>query len=128
MRARSEDTFFKLSNPRKAQVKGTGPKGKGNTRVDALLIDYVVVRRGKLDGGVLVIHTEDGGRAEVMLNSLADRDHGTIELVGVTNVGFFKRPQVNAKTEFPDKRGILRDAAAIPVTFRRQSSWCPTRW
>jgi hypothetical protein len=102
MRARREDTFFKLSNPREAEVKGPDAKGKGNSTVrQALLIDYVVVRRGKFDGGTLVIHTEDGQRAEVALNLLAGRDQGTIELVGVTNFGFGKRPQIKSKTEFP---------------------------
>ena len=98
MRARSGDTFFKLSNPRLGQVKGPDAKGKGNNTVrDALLIDYVVVRRGKFDGGTLVLHSDDGTRAEVALNLLAGRDQGTIELVGVTNVGFFR----NARRSMP---------------------------
>lgn len=102
MRARRDDTFFKLSNPREAEVKGPDAKGKGNSTVrEALLIDYVVVRRGKFDGGILVIHTDDGQRAEVALNLLAGRDQGTIQLVGVTSVGFFKKQQINSKTEFP---------------------------
>lgn len=102
MRARRDDTFFKLSNPREGQVKGPDAKGFGNSTVrDALLIDYVVVRRGKLDGGILVVHTEDGRRADIPLNLLAGRDQGTIELVGVTNFGFGKKSQVNSKTEFP---------------------------
>jgi hypothetical protein len=68
----------------------------------ALLIDYVVVRRGKFDGGILVIHTEFGQRAEVALNLLAGRDQGTIELVGVSNFAFSKNKTViNTKTQFP---------------------------
>jgi hypothetical protein len=102
MRARRDDTFIKLSNPREAEVKGPDAKGKGNSTVrQALLIDYVVVRRGKFDGGILVMHTDDGQRAEVALNLLAGRDQGTIQLVGVTSVGFFKKQQINSKTEFP---------------------------
>jgi hypothetical protein len=85
------------------QVKGPDAKGKGNSTVsDALLIDYVIVRRGKYDGGVLVIHTDDGQRAEVDLNLLQGRDQGTIELVSVSysGFGFFKKTKVNEKTEF----------------------------
>jgi hypothetical protein len=103
MRARKDDTFIKLSNPRVGQVKAPGPKGKGVTLSDALLIDYVVVRRGKFDGGMLVVHTDDGQRAEIAVNDLKGRDQGTIELVGVSSsgMGFFKKTKVNAKTEFP---------------------------
>jgi hypothetical protein len=52
MRARREDTFLKLSNPRLGQTSGPGAKRK------ALLVDYEVVSRGKLDGGTLVLHTD----------------------------------------------------------------------
>lgn len=102
MRARRDDTFYKLSNPRVGQAKGpvVGKKG-GNVERDALLIDYVVVRRGKFDGGLLVLHTDDGNRAEIGLDDLANRDQGTITLVGVTR-GMFGKTTVNAKTEFPD--------------------------
>jgi hypothetical protein len=102
MRARRDDTFFKLSNPREGQVKGPDAKGKGNNVVrDAMLIDYVVVHRGKFDGGTLIIHTEDGNRTEVALNLPANRDQGTIQLVGVSFL-LGKRPQLNSKTTFPE--------------------------
>lgn len=103
MRARRDDTFIKLSNPRTGQVKAPGPKGKGVILSDALLVDYVVVRRGKFDGGMLVVHTDDGQRAEIAINDLKGRDQGTIELVGVSSsgMGFFKKTKVNAKMEFP---------------------------
>ena len=78
MRGRREDTFLKLSNPR------IGPKG------NALLVDYEVVSRGKLDGGVLVLRTDDGGRAEMALTSIVGRDSGTIQLVGAKQFGNFK--------------------------------------
>jgi hypothetical protein len=84
MRARSEDTFFKLSNPRLGQSSGRGPKR------NALLVDYEVVSRGKFDGGKLVLRTDDGGRAEVALTSIVGRDNGTIELVGAQQFGNIK--------------------------------------
>jgi hypothetical protein len=87
MRARLEDTFLKFSNPR------VDPKK------NALLVDYEVVSRGKLDGGVLVLRTEDGGKAEVELKSIAGRDSGTIELVGVKQFGNIK---IKTKATFPE--------------------------
>jgi hypothetical protein len=93
MRARREDTFLKLSNPRVGQTSGTGAKR------NALLVDYEVVSQGKFDGGTLVLHTDDGGRADVALNSIANRDHGTIELVGVRQFGNIKIPRNNT---FPE--------------------------
>ncbi len=84
MRARLEDTFLKLSNPRMGQA---GAKGKG---AKALLVDYEVVSRGKFDGGYLVLRAEDGSKAEVELKSLVGRDSGTIQLVGVQQFGNFK--------------------------------------
>jgi hypothetical protein len=85
MRARSEDTFLKLSNPRLGQA---GAKGKGPK---ALLVDYEVVSRGKFnDGGYLVLRAEDGSKAEVELKSITDRDTGTIQLVGVQQFGNVK--------------------------------------
>jgi hypothetical protein len=85
MRARSEDTFLKLSNPRLGQAGGA--KGKGPK---ALLVDYEVVSRGKLDGGYLVLRADDGSKAEVELKSLVDRDSGTITVVGAGQFGNFK--------------------------------------
>lgn len=81
MRARRDDTFFKLSNPREGQVTERG------RMINALLIDYAVVRRGKIDGGTLILHTDDGSQAKVELNSIVNRDHGTISLVGVQHFG-----------------------------------------
>jgi hypothetical protein len=91
MRARAEDTFFKLSNPRVEQ-----PGGKGR---NALLVDYEVVSRGKLDGGTLVFRTEDGGRSEIALNSVTGRDSGTIQLVGVK---YFGNVRLARNTTFPN--------------------------
>jgi hypothetical protein len=85
MRARSEDTFLKLSNPRMGQTAGA--KGKG---LKALLIDYEIVSRGKFDGGYLVLRAEDGSKAEVELKSIVDRDSGTMTLVGAGQFGNFK--------------------------------------
>jgi hypothetical protein len=87
MRARREDTFLKLSNPRLGKTSGPGPKR------NALLVDFEVVSRGKLDGGSLVLHTDDGGRAEVALGTITSRDNGTIELVGVKQFGNIKIPK-----------------------------------
>lgn len=82
MRARREDTFFKISNPRVGQTNARGRK------LNALLVDYEVTSKGKFDSGsVLVLRTPDGGRAEVKLNSIVSRDSGTIELVGATRFG-----------------------------------------
>lgn len=84
MRARYEDTFLKISNPRFGQG---GAKGKG---AKALLIDYEVVSRGKFDGGALVLRADDGSRTEVELKSIVGRDSGIIELVGVKQFGNIK--------------------------------------
>jgi hypothetical protein len=92
MRARREDTFYKLNNPRLGQTSGRGPKR------NALLVDYEVASRGKLDGGTLVLRTPDGSRAEVALRSIAGRDEGTIELVGAKWFGNFR---VLKNTTFP---------------------------
>lgn len=103
MRARSTDTFFKLSNPRVGQVRGTGAKGKGSNLLhDALLIDYQVVRRGQFDGGTLVITTSDGRRSEVALKFLVGRDQGTIELIGVHRPMGKGKTEPNIKTAFPE--------------------------
>src|SRR5262249_44852171 len=87
MRARRDDSFVKLSNPRLGKTSGPGPKR------NALLVDFEVVSRGKFDGGTLVLHTDDGGRADVALNSIDKRDSGTIELVGVKQFGNLKIPK-----------------------------------
>jgi hypothetical protein len=88
MRARLEDTFFKLGNPRL------------DPRRTALLVDYEVVGRGKLDsGGVLVLRTEDSGRAEVELKSVEGRDSGTIQISGGKSLGGFK---LKTKVTFPE--------------------------
>ncbi|HEY7156342.1 MAG TPA: hypothetical protein VH575_20410 [Gemmataceae bacterium] len=92
MRARREDSFFKLSNPRTGQTSGRGPKR------NALFVDYEVVSRGKFDGGKLVLRADDGGRAEVGLQSIVGRDSGTIELVGAKQFGNIKIPK---NTTFP---------------------------
>jgi hypothetical protein len=92
MRARREDTFYKLSNPRLGQTSGRGPKR------NALLVDYEVVSRGKFDGGALVLRSADGSRAEVALNSITGRDEGTIQLVGVKWFGNIK---ILKNTTFP---------------------------
>jgi hypothetical protein len=84
MRARREDTFLKISNPRFGQ---TGAKGKG---AKALLVDYEVVSRGKFDGGALVLRTDSGDKAEVELTSIVGKDSGTIQLVGVQQFGNVK--------------------------------------
>jgi hypothetical protein len=92
MRARREDTFYKLSNPRVGQTSGRGPKR------NALLVDYEVVSRGKFDGGTLVLRSPDGGQAEVALTSVVDRNEGTIQLVGAQQFGNIKIPK---NTNFP---------------------------
>ena len=84
LRARHEDPFLKLSNPR------IGLTGGGKKKLNGLLVDYEVVLRGPLEGAVLVLRSDDGGRAEVALSSLAGRDSGTIELVGTKQFGSFK--------------------------------------
>jgi hypothetical protein len=83
LRARHEDPFLKLSNPR---IGLTG----GKKKVNGFLVDYEVLLKGPLDGMVLVLRSEDGGRAEVALSSLGNRDSGTIELVGTNNIGPLK--------------------------------------
>ena len=78
LRAQREDTFLKLSDPR--------IDAKGN----ALLLDYEVTSKGKLKPSALVIRADDGSKAEIALKSIAGRDSGTIQLVGVKNFGNFK--------------------------------------
>lgn len=94
MRARQEDTFFKLSNPRLGTVSGAKGKGgkvaKGTIGAKALLVDYEVVQKGKLEGGSLVLRAADGSKAEVALTSLTGRDEGTIQLVGAQRFGNLK--------------------------------------
>jgi hypothetical protein len=89
MRARKEDTFLKLSNPRLGTVSGATGKGgkggkgaKGLIGAKALLVDYEVVSKGKFEGGSIVLRASDGSKAEVALTSLTGRDEGTIQLVG----------------------------------------------
>lgn len=107
MRARGDDTFFKLSNPREEKIRGPDAKGKGNhLEHDALVIDYSVHRRGRFDGGTLVIIAADGSRSEVALNSVAGRDHGTIELVGVERLRGKGKAQPTFKTAFPKNAEI----------------------
>lgn len=83
MRARKDDTFFQLSNPREGMTSGDGPKRK------ALLVDFEVTSRGTFDGGMLVVLTEDGGRSEVSMSFAEKRDRGTIELVTFRRIGGF---------------------------------------
>lgn len=100
MRAHIEDTFLKLSNPR--------------VEKNALLIDYEVVSKGKLKPTALVLRVADGSKAEISLKSIADRDSGTIQLVGVKNFGNFK---FRTKTKFPenmDMYAIRRDDGYEP--------------
>jgi hypothetical protein len=89
MRARHEDTFLKLSNPRLSS----------DAKRTTLLVDYEVTSRGKLDGGYLVLRTDDGGKAEVELKSIVGRDTGTIELGGMKQFGNFK---FGTNTKFPE--------------------------
>jgi hypothetical protein len=72
MRARAEDSFYRLSNPRVGQPN-FGPG-------QALLIDYEVTRRGKHNGGSLVIHGGDGRRTNVALIIFGQQDRGTLEV------------------------------------------------
>lgn len=71
MRARAEDTFLKLSNPR---MRGVGYD-----------VDYDVISRGKFDGGLLVLRSDDGGKTEIKIN-ITGKDNGTIS-VGVSEKG-----------------------------------------
>lgn len=87
MRARREDTFLKLSDPR------VDPKK------NALLVDYEVVSKGKFEGGALVFRSDDGGKAEIALTSIVGRDSGTIQLVGAKQFGNFK---FKTKVTFPE--------------------------
>lgn len=87
MRAHLEDTFLKLSDPRIDKKAG------------ALLIDYEVVSKGKLKPSALVIRADDGSKAEIGLKSIAERDSGTIQLVGTKNFGSFK---FKTKVQFPE--------------------------
>jgi hypothetical protein len=109
MRAHIEDTFLKLSAPR--------------IEKNALLIDYEVVSKGKLKPTALVIRADDGSKAEIALKSIADRDSGTIQLVGVKNFGNFK---FKTKVQFPENMemyAIRRDDGYEPsMTFMVSNS------
>ncbi|QJW92510.1 hypothetical protein [Frigoriglobus tundricola] len=101
MRARREDSFFLIRNPRfgkEAGKEANGPK--------TLLLDYEVVARGKIGGGTLVLRDEDGIWGEAKLTTLANQGSGTIRLVGVQQIkgmfppvpgggGLPRRPQKN---------------------------------
>ncbi len=50
------------------------------------------------DGGTLVLHGEGGSRSNVALNSIKNRDHGTIELVGVK---WFGNIAIQRNAKFP---------------------------
>lgn len=84
LRARAEDTFYKLSNPRIGKSTGFPPRPG-----PALLVDYEILRRGKHDGGALVIHGGDGRREPVSLFSLGRQDRGTIEITTFGPFGSF---------------------------------------
>ena len=109
MRAHLEDTFLKLSAPR--------------IEKNALLIDYEVVSKGKLKPTALFIRADDGSKAEIALKSIADRDSGTIQLVGVKNFGNFK---FKTKVQFPENMemyAIRRDDGYEPsMTFMVSNS------
>ena len=87
MRAHVEDTFLKLSDPRIDE------------KANALLIDYEVVSKGKFKPNALVIRADDGSKAEIAQKSVAERDSGTIQLVGSKQFGSFK---FRTKVQFPD--------------------------
>lgn len=87
MRARRDDTIYRISNPRIDEKRR------------ALLFDFEVVSRGEFNGGSLVMRSEDGGRADVTLESIAGQDSGTIQLVGVKQFGSLK---IRTKTTFPE--------------------------
>ena len=100
LRARAEDTFLKLSNPRIGETLADS-----NTK--GLLIDYEVVSKGKFNGGVLVLRAEDGSKAEIPLKSIVDKDSGVIQLVETTQI-----PAKGAKGFFKDdtKKGPAKQA------------------
>jgi hypothetical protein len=76
LRARKEDTFYRLSNPRLGRPK-FGPG-------QALLVDYEMTRRGKFTGGSLYIHGADGRKTQVLLSFFGNQERNTIE---VTTIG-----------------------------------------
>src|SRR5262245_23117063 len=111
MRAHLEDTFLKLSDPRIDE--------KGN----ALLIDYEVVSKGKFKPSALVIRADDGSKAEIALKNIAERDSGTIQLVGAKNFGNFKfRTKVQVPEDL-EMYAIRRDDSYEPsMTFMVSNS------
>src|SRR5262249_22630408 len=69
-------TLYSIKNPREGRAGGFGPPRP------ALLVDYEVVRHGKLKGPLnLVLHSGSGERVSVMLTTVGNRERGTIEVV-----------------------------------------------
>lgn len=85
LRARADDTFIKLSNPRIGDTRDKKQK--------AILIDYDTTTKGKYTGGMLILRAEDGSKSEIEMNSLVDSDSGTITLVS---------SKKSAKLPFPE--------------------------
>lgn len=86
LRARADDTFYRLSNPR------VGRPTQGFRPGEALMVDYEVVRRGKYNGNTLVIHSGDGRRHPVRLTFFGpQRDRGTFELTTFGPFGGFPK-------------------------------------
>lgn len=71
LRARKDDTFFRLSNPR---------LGRSRFGMQALLVDYEKVQEGKHGGASLIIRDEKGNTRTVMLLGPFWQKSGTIEI------------------------------------------------
>ena len=73
MRARLEDTYFKIGNPHFGTAAGSG-KTKTAGGKAGLLINFEVTSKGKLNSSISIIRADDGSKAEIALNFVAGRD------------------------------------------------------
>ena len=94
LRARGEDTFIKLSNPRIGETLS-------NKKLKGLLIDYEMTSKGKFNGGALVLRAEDGSKVEIALSSIVDKDSGVIQLVEATQIPKKGPAKIAATPSFP---------------------------
>jgi hypothetical protein len=69
LRARAQDTFYKLSNARLGRDRFGQP---------SIAVDYEVTKEGQYQGATMIIHGADGSRATVLLFGPL-KSHGTLE-------------------------------------------------
>ncbi len=116
LRARGEDTFIKLSNPRIADTLS-------DKQTKGILIDYEMTSKGKFNGGALVLRAEDGSKVEIALQSIVDKESGIIQLVETKQMptkDFFKAVTKSSK------KGLGKEAVPPPNKNPAKATVNPT--